>query len=130
MVSLYHSLIGSIGYFVTTVCFDVSYGLSVFNRFLTKPNDELLNAPKRVIKYLVQINHQDLWITWKITPEDRKVGLVNVILGVVDTSFAMDPITRRNHDGFVTFNNDTEFRRRGVYCTLVRVRTDRGYVDI
>jgi hypothetical protein len=32
MVSLYHSLIGSIGYTTTTVHFDVRYGLSVLNR--------------------------------------------------------------------------------------------------
>jgi hypothetical protein len=33
MVSLYHSLIGSIGYVATTERFDVSYGLSVLSRF-------------------------------------------------------------------------------------------------
>ena len=39
MVSLYHSLIGSIGYVTNTVHFDVRYGLSVLIRFLAKPND-------------------------------------------------------------------------------------------
>ena len=33
MISLYHSLIGNIGYASTTVRFDVSYGLSVLSRF-------------------------------------------------------------------------------------------------
>jgi hypothetical protein len=55
MVSLYHSLIGSIGYVATTVRFDVSYGLSEFSRFLAKPNDKLINAAKRVIEYLVKL---------------------------------------------------------------------------
>jgi hypothetical protein len=40
MVSLYHSLIGSIGYVTNTVSFDVRYGLSVLSRFLAKPNDK------------------------------------------------------------------------------------------
>ena len=54
MISLYRSLIGSIGYAATTVRFDVSYGLSVLSRFLAKPNDKLINAAKRIIKYLVK----------------------------------------------------------------------------
>ncbi len=54
MVSLYRSLIGSIGYAVTTVCFDVNYDLSVLSRFLAKPNDKLINTAKRIIKYLVK----------------------------------------------------------------------------
>ena len=103
MVSLYRSLIGSIGYAATTVRFDVSYGLSVLSRFLAKPNDKLINAAKRIIKYLVKT--KELGIVWKVTPEDRKAGFADVIFGAVDASFAMDPITRRSHAGFVTFNN-------------------------
>ena len=103
MVSLYRSLIGSIGYAATMVHFDVSYGLSVFSRFLSKPHEKLINAAKRIIKYLVKT--KDLGITWKVTAEDRKAGFADVIFGAVDASFAMDPITRRSHAGFVTFNN-------------------------
>jgi hypothetical protein len=103
MISLYRSLIGSIGYAATTVRFDVSYGLSVLSRFLAKPNEKLVNATKRIIKYLVKT--KDLGITWKVTAEDRKAGFADVIFGAVDASFAMDPITRRSHAGFVTFNN-------------------------
>jgi hypothetical protein len=103
MISQYHSLIGSIGYAATTVRFDVSYGLSVFNRYLAKPNEKLINTAKRIIKYLVKT--KELGISWKVTPEDRKAGFSDVIFGAVDVSFAMDPITRRSHAGFVTFNN-------------------------
>ncbi len=45
MISLYRSLIGSIGYAATTVRFDVSYGLNVLSRFMEKPN--VLKARKR-----------------------------------------------------------------------------------
>jgi hypothetical protein len=103
MISLYRSLIGSIGYAVTTVRFDVSYGLSVLSRFLAKPNEKLVNTAKRIIKYLVKT--KDLGITWKVTAEDRKAGFADVIFGAVDASFVMDPITRSSHAGFVTFNN-------------------------
>ena len=51
------------------------------------------------------VKTKDLGITWKVTAEDRKAGFADVIFGAVDASFAMDPITRRNHAGFVTFNN-------------------------
>ncbi len=103
MISLYHSMIGSIGYVATTVRFDVAYGLSVPSRFLANPNDKLINAAKRIIKYLVKT--KELGITWKVTTEDRKAGFTDVIFGAVDSSFAMDPITRRSHAGFVTFCN-------------------------
>jgi hypothetical protein len=103
MISMYRSLIGSIGYSTTTVRFDVSYGLSVLSRFLAKPNEKTINVVKRIIKYLVKT--KDLGITWKVTVEDRKAGFADVIFVAVDASFAMDPITRRSHAGFVTFNN-------------------------
>ncbi len=54
MISLYRSMIGSIGYPATTVRFDVAYGLSVLSRFLANPNDKLINTVKRIIKYLVK----------------------------------------------------------------------------
>jgi hypothetical protein len=45
------------------------------------------------------VKTKDLGITWKVTTEDRKAGFVDVIFDVVDISFVMDPITRRNrHD--------------------------------
>jgi hypothetical protein len=75
----------------------------VLSRFLAKPNEKLVNTVKRIIKYLV--NTKDLGITWKVTAEDRKAGFTDVIFGVVDALFAMDPITRRSHAGCVTFNN-------------------------
>ena len=70
---------------------------------MAKPNDKLINVAKRIIKYLVKT--KELGITWKSTTEDRKTGFADVIFDVVDSSFAMDPITRRSHAGFITFNN-------------------------
>ena len=52
---------------------------------MAKPNDKLINAAKRIIKYLVKT--KELGITWKITAEDRKTGFGDVIFGVVDASF-------------------------------------------
>jgi len=53
-ISLYRSLIGSIGYAATTCRFDVSYSLSVLSRYLAKPNARLIEAAKRVIRYLLK----------------------------------------------------------------------------
>jgi hypothetical protein len=85
------------------VRFDVSYGLSVLSRFLAKPNDNLMNTAKSIIKCLAKT--QDLGITWKITAEDRKEWFEDMVFGAVDALFVMDPITGRCHAGFVTFNN-------------------------
>jgi hypothetical protein len=46
MVTLYRSLIGSIGYAAVTVRFDVSYALSVLSRHLSRPNARLISATK------------------------------------------------------------------------------------
>lgn len=61
----------------TTVRFDVSYGL-------------VCNDAYRIIRYL---KTEDLGITWKVTPEDRKAGFADMIFGAVDSSFAIDPVT-------------------------------------
>ncbi len=44
MITLYRSLIGSIGYAAVTVRFDVSYALSVLSRHLSRPNARLIAA--------------------------------------------------------------------------------------
>ena len=75
--------------------FDVSYGLSVLSRFLAKPNDNLMNTAKSIIKCLAKT--QDLGITWKITAEDRKEWFEDMVFGAVDALFVMDPITGRCH---------------------------------
>jgi hypothetical protein len=51
------------------------------------------------------VKAKDLGITWKITAEDRKTGFTDMVFRAVDASFAMDPITRRSHEGFATFNH-------------------------
>ena len=48
-ISLYRSLIGSIGYTATTCRFDISYAMSMLSRYLAKPNTSLIDAAKRVI---------------------------------------------------------------------------------
>ena len=49
MITLYRSLIGSIGYAAVTVRFDVSYALSVLSRHLSRPNARLVAAAKRIV---------------------------------------------------------------------------------
>jgi hypothetical protein len=44
MITLYRSVIGSIGYAAVTVRFDVSYALSVLSRYLSRPNARLITA--------------------------------------------------------------------------------------
>jgi hypothetical protein len=102
-ISLYRSLIGSIGYAATTCRFDVSYSLSVLSRYLAKPNARLIEAAKRVIRYLLKTKH--MGITWKITSEDKNTGFANTLFAATDASFAMCPLTRKSHAGYVIFLN-------------------------
>jgi hypothetical protein len=76
-ISLYRSLIGSIGYVATTCRFDASYSLSVLSRYLAKPNARLIEAAKRVIRYLLKTKH--MGIKWKITSEDKNTGFANTL---------------------------------------------------
>ena len=102
-ISLYRSLIGSIGYAATTCRFDVSYSLSVLSRYLAKPNARLIEAAKRVIRYLLKTKH--MGITWKITSEDKNTGFANTLFAATDASFAMCLLTRKSHAGYVIFLN-------------------------
>jgi len=104
MITLYRSLIGSIGYAAVTVRFDVAYALSVLSRHLSRPNAKLIAAAKRIVKYLVHT--KDLGITWSISPQDKESGFANVLFAAVDASFAMCKLTRRSHFGYTTFLNN------------------------
>ena len=53
MITLYRSLIGTIGYAAVTVRFDIAYALSVLSRHLSRSNARLMTAAKRVVKYLM-----------------------------------------------------------------------------
>ncbi len=72
MITLYRSLIGSIGYAAVTVRFDVSYALSMLSRHLSRPNARLIAAAKLIVKYLVHT--KDLGITWSISEQDKESG--------------------------------------------------------
>jgi hypothetical protein len=102
MITLYRSLIGSIGYKSATVWFDVSvtasYVLSVLSRHLSLPNARLIAAANRIVKYLVHT--KDLGITWSISEQDKESGLTNVLLSEVDATFVMCKLTRRSHFGY------------------------------
>jgi hypothetical protein len=93
MITLYRSLIGNIGYAAVTVRFDVSYVLSVLSRYLSRPNARLIDAAKRIVKYLVHT--KDLGITWNISEQDKESGFVNVLIVTVDSSFTMCKLTHR-----------------------------------
>jgi hypothetical protein len=44
-------------------------------------------------------------ITWKITSEDKNTGFANTLFAATDASFAMCPLTRKSHAGYVIFLN-------------------------
>ena len=101
--SLYRSLIGSIGFAATTVRYDIAYAVSTLSRYLMNPNKKVIEAAKRVVRYL--LGTKDFKITWSVNPDDIDSDRVDKIWGAVDASFASDPITRRSHSGFLIFNN-------------------------
>ena len=103
MMTEYRSLIGSIGFAATTVRYDIAYAVSTLSRYLMKPNSKVIEAAKRVVRYLLKT--KDFCITWSTEEGDIDPERVNRIWGAVDASFASDPITRRSHSGFLIFNN-------------------------
>jgi len=103
MLSEYRSLIGSIGFAATTVRYDIAYAVSILSRHLMRPNQKVIDAAKRVIRYLMKT--RDFKITWSTEESEIAPDRVNRMWGAVDASFAADPITRRSHSGFLIFNN-------------------------
>ena len=103
MLTEFRSLIGSIGFAATTVRYDVAYAVSVLSRYLMRPNQKVIEAAKRVIRYLLKT--RDFKITWSTEEGDIAANRIDRMWGAVDASFAADPITRRSHSGFLIFNN-------------------------
>ena len=95
---------------------------SVLSRFLAKPNDKLINAVKRIIKYLVKT--KDLGITWKITPEDRWFSIMVVEI-TVDRDTQLSRSRIRNSCGFHLRSKI----REGI-GSWVGVWANRAYLDL
>ena len=100
MKSLYRSLIGSIGFAATAARFDIAFAVSVLSRHLAKPCTKVIDAAKRVIKYLKYT--RDLKIEW--WKEGNVIG--DQISGSVDASFANCVLTRKSHGGWINFLNN------------------------
>ena len=103
MIHEMRSLIGSIGYCATAVRFDVSYAVSILSRHLAKPCRKVIDAAKRVIKYFDAT--KDFSIHWWASERDVNDGMSNRLFGATDASFAMDPISRKSHGGYINFIN-------------------------
>ena len=101
--SLYRSLIGSIGFIATAVRFDISYAVSVLSRHLSRPNSKLIEAAKRVIRYLRKTRDQG--IEWSCSKKEAAAGTNNKLFGSVDASYANCQLTRRSHGGYLMFLN-------------------------
>lgn len=97
------SIIGSIGYAVTALRYDVAYAVSVLSRHLVRPCSKVLDAARRVVMYLYQT--RDFFIEWRSSEEEIQDGTANVLTGSVDASFGMDSMTRRSHAGYLNFVN-------------------------
>ena len=103
MISLYRSMIGSIGYACVALRYDCLYAFSVLSKYLAKPCKKTIEAAKRVIQYMLAT--KDFEIEWSISDADMQEGTANVLFGAVDASYAMDEQTRRSHMGFINFVN-------------------------
>ena len=104
MISLYRSLIGSVGYCAVALRYDVAYAVSVLSRHLARPCQKAVMAARRVIRYLVHT--RDFEVAWWIDAEDMNAGSANILFGAADTGFGMCPITRRSHGGYMNFLNN------------------------
>ena len=103
MRTLYRSLIGSIGYAATAVRFDIAHAVSVLSRHLAKPCKKVIDAAKRVVRYLH--GTRTLSIKWRSSAAELEKEVANILQGFVDSSFAMCALTRRSHAGWINFLN-------------------------
>ena len=103
MISHYRSIIGSIGYAAIAVRFDIAHAVSVLSRHLARPCRKVVDAGKRVIRYLV--THREVGIHWRNSQRDIDAGNAYTLLGCTDASFAMDTLTRKSHGGYINFVN-------------------------
>ena len=103
MRTLYRSLIGSIGYAATAVRFDIAHAVSVLSRHLAKPCKKVIDAAKRVVRYLH--GTRTLSIKWRSSAVEVEKEVANILQGFVDSSFAMCALTRRSHAGWINFLN-------------------------
>ena len=103
MRTLYRSLIGSIGYAATAVRFDIAHAVSVLSRHLPKPCKKVIDAAKRVVRYLH--GTRTLSIKWRSSAVEVEKEVANILQGFVDSSFAMCALTRRSHAGWINFLN-------------------------
>ena len=103
MISEMRALIGSIGYCATSCRFDISYAVSVLSRHLARPCPKVIDAAKRVIRYLA--GTRDFALEWWSSQEEIDSGDADTLFGATDASFAMDSMTRKSHGGFINFIN-------------------------
>jgi len=129
MISEMRSLIVSIGYCATAVRFDISHTVSVLSRHLARPCTKVIEAAKRIIKYLA--GTRDSTITWMSSALEEEQRCDNVIIGAVDASFAMDAMTRKSHGGFINFvNNGTVSWKSGLQSIVTLSSCEAEYVAL
>ena len=127
MISEMRCLIGSIGYCATAVRFDISHTVSVLSRHLARPCTKVIEAAKRIIKYLA--GTRDSTITWMSSALEEEQRCDNVIIGAVDASFAMDAMTRKSHGGFINFvNNGAVSWKSGLQSIVTLSSREAEYV--
>jgi hypothetical protein len=93
-VALYQSLVGGLQWLATCTRPDISYVVSVLQRYMTRPVAAHMTAAKRVLRYLKGNPGGIIYSgsTGESPPQLR---------GYADASFASDPNTRRSHTGYV-----------------------------
>jgi hypothetical protein len=129
MITEMRSLIGSIGYCATAVRFDISHAGSVLRRHLARPCTKVIEAAKRIIKYLA--GTRDFAVKWTSSALEEEQGSANVIRGAVDASFAMDAMTRKSHGGFITFvNNGAVSWKNGLQSIVTLSSCETEYVAL
>ena len=108
---------------------DISHVVSVLSRHVARPCTKVIEAAKRIIKYLA--GTRDFAITWMSSALEEEQGCDNVIIGAVDASFAMDAMTRKSHGGFINFvNNGTVSWKSGLQSIVTLSSCEAEYVAL
>jgi hypothetical protein len=93
----YQSIIGVLIWTVSTLKFDVCH-ISILVQYMTRPTEKLVKTAYRVMGYLVDTPHFNIYYRTPTVPELR-----NRIYAACDASFTDDRLIRKSQQGHLIF---------------------------
>jgi len=123
----YRAMIGCLIYVAVWTRPDVSFAVNFLARFMSRPNDKLIKAARRVFKYLKSTKDKGIWFR----KEDPKGLGKNVLAVYADTSDADCNITSKSTGGYVIYVNGSPIAWKSGRLPMVTLSSaESEYIQI